>query len=152
MSSTRPFNDAPARAARHTDAALLILRVIIGIVFIAHGWQKVFTMGMHAIGGGFAQMGVPMAQVMGPFISLLELIGGVLMVMGLGTRIVALLLVCDMIGAMALVHFKNGFFLPTGYEFALTVAVVCIAIALAGAGRWSVDDMIAERRADQRGL
>jgi putative oxidoreductase len=152
MSSTRPFSNQSAFAARHVDAALLVLRIVIGVVFIAHGYQKVFTMGLANVAGGFAKMGIPMPQIMGPAIGVLELVGGIAILIGIFTRVFAFLIMCDMIGAMATVHFKNGFFMPTGYEFALTLALVSLALVLSGAGQFSADDAIAERRADKRGL
>jgi putative oxidoreductase len=131
---------------RQVNIALLILRVTLGIVFIAHGWQKLFVFGFAGISGGFAQMGVPMPGIMGPFIALLEFFGGIALIIGLLTRLAALGLALDMIGAIALVHFKNGFFLPQGYEFAFTLCGAAAALALAGAGAYSADDALARRR------
>src|SRR5690348_13562032 len=115
MSSTRPFNETSVFNAQHIDAALLVLRIVLGVIMAAHGAQKVFTIGFAGVAGGFAKMGVPMAGAMGPFISLLELVGGILIIVGLLTRVVAFLLAGDMIVAMLMVHLKNGFFLPSGY-------------------------------------
>lgn len=132
-------------SARQLNLALLVLRVIVGTVFIAHGSQKLFTYGFAGVTGAFGQMGVPFPGVMGPFVALLEFFGGIALVIGLLTRLAALGLACDMLGAILLVHFKGGFFLPTGYEFAVTLLASNIALALAGAGQFSVDAAISSR-------
>jgi putative oxidoreductase len=132
-------------SSRQVNLALLVLRVVVGTVFIAHGSQKLFTYGFAGVTGAFGQMGVPFPGVMGPFVALLEFFGGIALVIGLVTRLAALGLACDMLGAILLVHFKGGFFLPTGYEFALTLLGSNIALALAGAGQFSIDATISSR-------
>jgi putative oxidoreductase len=146
MSSTRPFHETSIFTAKHIDAALLVLRVVLGVVMAAHGGQKVFTIGMAGVAGGFEKMGIPMAGLMGPFISLLELVGGIAIVLGILTRLFAFLIAGDMLVAMLTVHLKNGFFLPSGYEFVLLLAAMSLALMLAGPGDWSIDGAIADRR------
>ena len=131
---------------RQANTALAILRVITGATFIAHGAQKLFVFGIAGVTGGFAQMGVPMPGIIGPFIAGLEFFGGIALVLGLLTRFASLGLVFDMLGAMFLVHLKNGFFLPNGYEFVLLLAGVTAALVLTGAGEFSLDAIIGRRR------
>jgi putative oxidoreductase len=131
---------------RQANAALALLRVIAGVTFIAHGAQKLFVFGFGGVSGAFAQMGVPAAGVMGPFIALLEFFGGIALVFGLLTRLAALGLAFDMLGAMLLVHLKNGFFLPQGYEFVLALFGMSAASAVAGAGEFSLDALIGRRK------
>jgi putative oxidoreductase len=126
---------------------IAILRIITGIVFVAHGAQKVFVYGFAGVGGAFAQMGVPMPAVMGPVIGLVELLGGVALIVGLFTRIAALALACDMLGAILLVHAAGGFFLPAGLEFVLMLFGAALAILFAGPGSLSVDGALASRGA-----
>ncbi len=113
---------------------ITILRVMVGIVFLAHGGQKVFVFGFNEVAGAFEHLGIPMPTVMGPFVALLELVGGALLIVGVGTRWVSILFAAEMAVAVLKVHLSNGFFLPQGFEFALTMFAASCAIALEGPG------------------
>lgn len=128
-----------------TNFGLAILRSVAGIVFAAHGAQKLFVYGFAGVSGAFAGMGVPMPGIVGPGVALLEFAGGIALIAGILTRPVAALLLADMLGAVLMVHLKNGFFMPTGYEFALTLASVAATLVVTGAGAFSVDAVIANR-------
>ena len=97
------------------------------------------------VSGSFADMGVPMPGVMGPFIALLELVGGLALILGVLTRVFAALLAFDMLGAFFLVHMAGGFFLPAGFEFVFILFAATLALALCGPGAWSVDDRMGAR-------
>ena len=124
--------------AKHS-LGFVILRLIVGIVFLAHGWQKVFVFGLHGVTGMFTHMGVPAPSISAPLIMLIEFLGGIALILGVGTRIAALLLAMDMLGAILLVHWKNGFFAPGGVEFPLTLLAATACLALVGAGEFSLD-------------
>jgi putative oxidoreductase len=126
---------------------ITILRVMVGIVFLAHGGQKVFVYGFGGVSGAFGQMGIPMAAVMGPFVALLELVGGGMLVVGLVTRWVSILFAIEMAVAVLKVHLSSGFFLPRGFEFALTMFAASCAIALEGPGAASLDGIISKKSA-----
>ena len=133
-------------STRQTTIALAILRTVVGIVFIAHGGQKLFQFGFDGVSGAFAQMGIPMAGVVGPLVALLEFFGGIALILGAFTRVAALGLALTMLGATLLVHLAGGFFMPTGIEFTLTLFGASLTLAIAGAGGLSLDAAIARRR------
>lgn len=133
-------------SARRQNLALAILRIVAGIVFFAHGSQKLFEYGFTGVSGAFAQIGVPLPGITGPLVAVVEFVGGTALVLGLFTRLVAFALAIDMLGAVLLVHLKGGFFLPTGVEFTMTLLAATVALVLAGPGAPALDGAIAARR------
>jgi putative oxidoreductase len=132
--------------ARQVNIGLAILRTVVGIIFIAHGGQKLFVYGFDGVGGAFGQMGIPMAGVVGPSIALLEFFGGFALAAGLLTRLAALGLAFTMVGAIQFAHLKAGFFLPNGYEFVLALLGATALMVFTGAGAFSLDALIERRR------
>lgn len=132
--------------ARRASFGLALFRVVVGVVFVMHGGQKLFTLGVGAVSEGFAQAGIPLASVAAPAISLIELIGGAALALGLFTPVAASLIAAVMAGAIIAVHLPAGFFLPNGYEFALTLFAGAIALVLAGPGAFALDNVLHRRR------
>lgn len=126
------------------SAALAVLRVVIGIVFTAHGAQKLFVYGIDGVSGAFASMGMP--AFLGPVIGVAELLGGIALIAGFLTPVAAVGLSIIMIGAIAKVHLAEGFFAPKGYEFNLTLLSGLVALVLTGAGAFSLDAALARRK------
>ena len=130
-----------------SDLARLILRVALGVVFLAHGWQKFFQFTIPGAQGAFGTMGVPAAEIAAPVVASLELVGGAALILGLVTRIVAALLAVQMLAALVLVHLPAGMFADKGgIEFVLVLAAGAAALALVGPGRVSVDGKLFGRR------
>lgn len=141
MSSSSIFVARPRQQA----IGIAVLRIVTGVTFAAHGYQKLFIYGIAGVQGAFAKMGAPLPMITGPLVAGLEFFGGIALVIGLLTRVAAFGLVVNMLGAIMIVHLANGFFLPMGYEFVLTLLAAALAIAFAGAGSFAVDDLIANR-------
>jgi putative oxidoreductase len=127
----------------HTSIGLTILRIATAAVFINHGYQKLFVFGISGVSGAFGHMGIPLPGITGPLIGILEFFGGIALILGLLTRLVAFGFVCDMFGAIFFVLFKNGF---SHFELEFLLLAASAALAFAGAGRFSVDEVIAGRR------
>ena len=129
------------------DVVLLVARVLVGIVLLAHGWQKFATYGIEGTAGSFAQMGVPLPVVSAAFAAVVELVGGAALLLGAATVVAGLLVVLEMLGAFLLVHVGNGVFVADGgYELVGVIAAAALLLAAVGAGRYSVDGVLAGRR------
>lgn len=129
-----------------------LLRVAVGIIFAAHGAQKAFVMGPATVGGFFGQIGIPFPELNAYFIIAVELLGGLAMIAGLGTRVVGALFAATMVVAFAAVHGAQGFFLPNGYEFVLVLFAASIALVLQGAGAFALDNVVSGRKLTTREL
>jgi putative oxidoreductase len=110
------------------DVAALIGRIGVGVVFIAHGWQKVVEQGMDATVTGFGAMGIPLPTLSAWFAAVVELGGGALLILGVAAPVVGLLLAANMLGALVLVHLPNGLLGQGGYELVLVLAVASVAL------------------------
>lgn len=130
-----------------TTTARTVLRIVVGFLFAAHGWQKFSQFTIAGTQGAFAQMGVPAADLVAPVVATLELAGGIALILGLFARPFALLLALDMVGALFLVHATAGVFVDAGgFELVLILAAAALAVALVGPGRLSVDNALFGRR------
>src|SRR5580704_6140612 len=124
--------------------ALLFLRLALGIIFIFHGYPKLFTH-PHQTADAFVKMGFPayFAYIAG----VLEFFGGILLIVGLFTRIAGLLLAAEMAVALVRVHgMLSNPMNVHNYEFPLALAVGSFALAGVGAGLISMDHVIYSKR------
>lgn len=139
MSLLAPARTVPGLA----DVALLVTRVAVGFVLLAHGLQKAFEFTPAGTAGAFTQMGVPAAGAVAWLTMLAEIIGGAAIILGVLTPVFALVNLVSMIGAILLVHLPNGVFVTAnGYELVLSIAATLVAVAAFGTGRWSVDGLL----------
>jgi len=129
--------------SRQLSIGLALLRIGVGAVFIDHGYQKLFGMGFAGVTGAFSHMGVPLPGIMGPFVALLEFFGGIALILGLLTRLVALGFAIDMLVAILLVQLKNGF---SHYELEFLLCVASLALVFMGGGEFSVDALLGRRK------
>ncbi len=127
---------------------IALLRIVVGIVFVMHGQQKLFEMGVGGVGGFFASLGVPAPQLAAVVVSVLETVGGLALILGVLTRLFGLLLAGDMLVALLLVHQPNGFFAGDGgVELVLLLGTAALALALTGPGAPALDNLLPfERR------
>jgi putative oxidoreductase len=140
--------------------SLFILRVFLGIVIFPHGAQKIFGwFGGYGFAGTMAnftdRMHIPWFFAL--LAILAESLGSWGLIIGFLTRIAAFGVLCNMIVAILLVHLPNGFFMNwggkqkgEGFEYHLLAIGMCIAVMIAGGGKWSVDRPIAKYLGDEQ--
>lgn len=125
---------------------LLPLRVALGVVFFAHGWQKLFDFGVAGTADILGKLGIPLATVSAVVLIVIELAGGAAILLGVYARWAALLLAIEMCVAIPVARMGGGFFTPYGYEFEMTLLGACVTLALIGSGGASLDTQLREPR------
>jgi putative oxidoreductase len=129
------------------DALLLVARVVVGVVLIAHGAQKFFSYGIGGTAATFAKWGVPLPPVSAVYSAVVELVGGAALLVGAATVVAGALVVLDMLGAFLFVHIGNGVFVTNnGFELVGVIAAVALLLIAVGPGRFSVDNALLGRR------
>jgi putative oxidoreductase len=119
------------------DVALLVLRLALAAVLLYHGLPKVMNFG--ATVSGFQGMNIPAPTLTAAFAVLSEVVGGILILLGIAVDLAGILVIIDMLGAIVTVHWANGFdFTKGGWEHPFTVLAMALALALAGPGDYSV--------------
>lgn len=130
------------------DTALLILRVVTGVIFVAHGWPKLAN-GASGTAQFFGQLGIPVPGVSAWLITLLEFFGGLALIAGAFVSVVAVLFMIHMTAGIFLVHLSQGFYVvgpgQGGVEFNLLLIASLLTLVLAGPGAPAVDRMLAGR-------
>jgi putative oxidoreductase len=119
---------------KNAEIGALILRVVLGITFFLHGFSK-FQGGIDNTVGFFSSMGIPgfMAYV----VAVIEVVGGMAVILGLGTRIISALLAFIMLGAILIVKLSSGFM--GGYELDVVLLAMAIYLFLNGSSLLSID-------------
>jgi putative oxidoreductase len=123
------------------SAGLLSLRIVVGITFLLHGLDKLGDpSGAKEL---LASYSIPAPALMAPFVGATETVGGLLLVAGLATRLAGAALTVDMAAALATAHDELNFFVTEGgIELEALLAGASLALVLAGAGRFSLDDVL----------
>ena len=127
---------------------LTVVRLFVGIIFAAHGAQKLFGLfggyGLEGTGQWMESIGLAPGYLMALLSGSAEFFGGLALVVGLLARPAALALTVTLIVAIVSVHIGNGLFMSNnGYEFALALLAGTVAVMIEGAGRFSLDRLIA---------
>ncbi|PRX92546.1 DoxX family protein [Allonocardiopsis opalescens] len=135
---------APALRRHLADAAALAARVSLGVIFMAHGLQKV-SAGVGETTAGFEAMGIPLPGVVAVFTMTTEVLGGLLLMLGAALPLTGICLAAVMAGAFLYAHADAGLFLADGgFEFVLALGAAALALGFNG-GRWSVDELVGRR-------
>lgn len=127
------------------EYGLLPIRIMAGVTFVAHGLPKFF--GVSQGYGFFQSVNLP-PELFVP-IALLEVIGGLAILLGILTRIASALLVIEMLGAVLTVKLPKGFI--GGYEFELLLIAICLSLVIMGPGKISIENAILKREIFPRG-
>lgn len=136
-----------------TDASLgaFTLRIAVGVIFAAHGAQKLFGWfggyGLDGTGQFFTSIGLQPGYLMALLAGAAEFFGGLALVFGLLVRPAAAVLAFTMLIAIFAVHFSKGFFASAGgYEYALALLAASLSLLFSGAGRYALDTALLTRR------
>lgn len=128
----------------------LALRIPVGIIFLAHGAQKLFGAfggyGLEGTGQWMASIGLAPGYLMALLAGSAEFFGGLFLILGLLTRPSAIVLAFTMVVAIFAVHFENGLFMSNnGYEFGLALLAASVSLAFTGAGKVAIDNFIHQK-------
>jgi putative oxidoreductase len=128
---------------------LMILRVVLGIAFLIHGWSK-FSGGVDGVAGFFTSLNIPAPDLVAYIVSIVELVGGALLIVGFLTQLASILLFIDMLGAILFAYLMRGQPLvangSVSWEKEAVFAAAALCIFLAGPGIWSIDETVFESR------
>lgn len=128
------------------DGVQLLSRLVLGVVMFAYGWDKLMGKGVGAVAAGFEKNGVPLPMVSAVFATVVEFVGGAMLILGVATALVGVLMALDMLGAIVTTGQYQAV-LSQNHGFALTGSILAGTLLLAtyGAGRWSIDHLLVAR-------
>ncbi|MBU8908789.1 DoxX family protein [Desertibacillus haloalkaliphilus] len=124
------------------EIGLVVVRVILGLTFFIHGLDK-FQGGIGNTAAWFGSIGIP--EFMAYVVAIIELVGGLAMILGVGVRVVAILFTCIMIGAIFTVKISGGFM---EYELDLILLAVSVQLAITGSHLYSIDRLLAKKSSE----
>lgn len=126
-------------AEKWGEYAPLVLRVVTGVIFAAHGWQKLQG-GVPGVAGFLSSIGFPAAELFAVLLIAAELGGGILLILGAWTHWVAKILAFVALVALLTVHISKGFFISSGgYEFIILIFAASFSLMVTGPGKISLD-------------
>ena len=128
--------------ARFAKWGMLPLRIVVGLVFLIHGAQKLFVFGLGGTADIMGKLGLPLPGLCAIIVIAVELLGGLAILLGVFTRLAGALLAFEMLIAILVARLNGGFFAPYGYEFELTLLGACLTFALNGPGRMSLEEVL----------
>ena len=126
-------------SATNPSWGLTVLRLVVESVFVAHGAQKLFQVGLGGVAGMFGSLHIPQPLVSAVFATLVELVGGIVLLLGVFTSWAAALIASEMLVVVLVTYLELGFFKKAGIELPIALLAACIALALSGPGAASLD-------------
>ena len=123
----------------YSSVGQVILRVVLGIIFLAHGLDK-FQSGISNISGFFESVGVP--GYMAVVVAVIETVGGIALILGAATRIVSMLLAFILLVAIFTAKISAGFL--GGYELDVALMAIAVSLAITGSNLWSIDSLFSK--------
>jgi len=136
---------------QHLESALarwglVPLRLVVGMVFLMHGAQKLFVFGLAGTSDIMGKLGIPLAPLAAAIVIAAELLGGLAIITGVFARWAGVVLAIEMLVAIPVARMRGGFFAPYGFEFEFTLLGACLTFAALGSGGVSLDRLLRTRR------
>lgn len=125
-----------------TASGVAILRVTVGVIFLLHGSQKLFTYGIANVTSMMAHFSIPLPAVAAVVVTIVEFGAGIALIVGIVTRWAALLLAIEMAVVIFALKLKTGFFAPKGFEYEFLLLAACIVLVLTGSGAFALDNFL----------
>lgn len=134
---------------RIRDVAFLIARLVVGVTFLAHAYQKFALWGIDSTAASFGKMGIPLPTAAAWFTALVEIVGGVGLILGVLLPVVGVLLAAVMVGALVSAHSGAGFYVSQGgFEYVLVLSATSLALGFSGS-RYSLDALFRRGRTSE---
>jgi len=127
--------------AQFAKWGMLPIRIAVGLVFLMHGAQKLFVFGLDGTADIMGKLGLPLPLLAAAIVIVVELLGGLGILLGGFARLAGALLAFEMVVAILVARLAGGFFAPYGYEFELTLLAACLTFAFNGPGRMSLEEI-----------